>query len=397
MAYYCVGGFLELKAIAEGKDYVNKSQANYIKRMFLKKDDAPKIEFKEIRRLDLKPKRRAWVISCWPDFKEACAWLGFSLVEAEMRCFIKAEDFEFTDNNTGDIGNLKDYGGEGGKGPYKKKQAPQQEKPAQELSSARNENGQRITDPLVKAYANGNMQLLVREINGELFFPATETARFLGYKNPTKAIQDHCNNSLRIVSTSTSSGIRNLNFITESDLYRLILRSNLPSAQRFQDWIVCDVLPSIRKKGSYSTDQNKNISLDDVIDAFKRSLTGDNPKVEENSQRHDKSILTPSQRETCLPILDRKAAYYQSSKVNGLMKKSAKLKFLPMHHQNECTWHDIRQKDFEELVDYWQNYRLSDIEIASIKRFQETPRGKEDKLRYVRRQGFEVNLDDMIK
>lgn len=345
MAHYCVSGFLQLKAIKEGKEYVNKSQANYIKRMFLENDDAPKIDFREIRRLDLKPKRRAWVICCWPDFKLACDWLGFSLVEAEMRCFIKTEDFEFTDNKIGDIGNLKDYGGEGGKGPYKKKQAsPQLEKPAKkmELSSASTENQPRISDPQVKTYQNGNMQLLVREINGDLYFPATETARFLGYKNPTKAIQDHCSNPSRIVSTSTSSGIRDLNFITESDLYRLILRSNLPSAQRFQDWIVCDVLPSIRKKGSYSTDQNKNISLDDVVDAFKRSLTGDNPKVEENSQRHDKAVLTPSQRETCLPILDRKAAYYQSSKVNGLMKKSAKLKFLPMHHQNECTWHQAK-------------------------------------------------------
>lgn len=41
-------------------------------------------------------------------------------------------------------------------------------------------------------------------------------------------------------------------FIPESDLYRLIMRSNLPSAERFQNWVVEEVLPQIRKTGSYS-------------------------------------------------------------------------------------------------------------------------------------------------
>lgn len=46
-------------------------------------------------------------------------------------------------------------------------------------------------------------------------------------------------------------GAQPYNIIPESDVYRLVMRSNLPDAERFQDWVVEEVLPSIRRAGSY--------------------------------------------------------------------------------------------------------------------------------------------------
>lgn len=59
----------------------------------------------------------------------------------------------------------------------------------------------------------------------------------------------------RITTPTTSGGIQKLKFINEPNLYRIIFRSNKPEALRFQDWVFQDVLPEIRKTGSYSARQ----------------------------------------------------------------------------------------------------------------------------------------------
>lgn len=58
-------------------------------------------------------------------------------------------------------------------------------------------------------------------------------------------------------------------FITEKDVYRLIMRSNLPDAEKFQDWVCDDVLPTIRKHGVYATPQTIDNLLADPDNAIK--------------------------------------------------------------------------------------------------------------------------------
>lgn len=95
----------------------------------------------------------------------------------------------------------------------------------------------------------------VVEYNGEPWFVASDVARALGYANPAEAIQDHCKKVNKInhhSKTLPPTPPVNILIIPESDVYRLVMRSNLPDAEMFQDWVVEDVLPSIRKTGSYS-------------------------------------------------------------------------------------------------------------------------------------------------
>lgn len=108
-------------------------------------------------------------------------------------------------------------------------------------------------------------QFVVRTlvIDDQPMFHARDVATALGYENPSKAYQDHCKR-LKLLSYNESL---ELNFpnpnprgeyvIPESDVYRLVLRSKLESAERFQDWVCEDVLPAIRKTGSYSTPKPK--------------------------------------------------------------------------------------------------------------------------------------------
>ena len=94
----------------------------------------------------------------------------------------------------------------------------------------------------------------LEEDNGVVLFCGADIARALGYSNPSKALNDHCKGVTKRY-TPTKSGEQEMSFIPESDLYRLIFSSKLPNAEKFTDWVTSEVLPSIRKHGSYTAGQ----------------------------------------------------------------------------------------------------------------------------------------------
>lgn len=94
------------------------------------------------------------------------------------------------------------------------------------------------------------------EENGTILFCATDAAKALGYATPRKAILEHCKGVLKR-NALTSGGEQEMNFIPESDLYRLIFSSKLPNAEKFTDWVTGEVLPSIRKNGGYIAGQEE--------------------------------------------------------------------------------------------------------------------------------------------
>lgn len=93
------------------------------------------------------------------------------------------------------------------------------------------------------------------EHDGSVLFCGRDVAVALGYENPGKAIRDHCKGGPKRYPLQTPGGIQHARFITEGDLYRLIVSSKLPSAQKFESWVFDEVLPSIRRHGVYAIDE----------------------------------------------------------------------------------------------------------------------------------------------
>ena len=87
-------------------------------------------------------------------------------------------------------------------------------------------------------------------INGKEYFPATLCAKIVGHENPARAIRKFCKGVTKMV-TPTAGGSQEVNYISEGDLYRLIVSSKLPAAEKFERWIFDEVLPTIRKTGGY--------------------------------------------------------------------------------------------------------------------------------------------------
>ena len=95
-------------------------------------------------------------------------------------------------------------------------------------------------------------------INDEPYFVANDIAKVLGYKNPSKATNDHCKKAIKAWGNDSLGRRQEFKVIPEPDMYRLIIKSNLPGAEKFENWVMEEVLPTIRKHGMYATEDLLN-------------------------------------------------------------------------------------------------------------------------------------------
>ena len=108
----------------------------------------------------------------------------------------------------------------------------------------------------LKQFNFENNQLRTLLINNEPWFLGKDVADILEYTNTAKAIRDHVDEEDKLTERIVLSGQnREVIFINESGLYSLVLSSKLPSAKKFKRWVTSEVLPQIRKTGSYATPQ----------------------------------------------------------------------------------------------------------------------------------------------
>lgn len=98
-------------------------------------------------------------------------------------------------------------------------------------------------------------QIRTLEVDGKHYFVASDIAKALGYKRPNDAISVHCRYTVKhsIPHPQSKTKTMDVNIIPEGDLYRLIVNSELPTAEKFESWVFDEVLPSIRKHGVYMT------------------------------------------------------------------------------------------------------------------------------------------------
>lgn len=100
--------------------------------------------------------------------------------------------------------------------------------------------------------AFGKVRILYED--GKPLFCGTDVCKALGYKNQSKALNDHCRGVTKRYLTDNLGRKQQANFLPEGDLYRLITHSKLPSAEKFERWVFDEVLPAIRKNGMYGAD-----------------------------------------------------------------------------------------------------------------------------------------------
>lgn len=114
------------------------------------------------------------------------------------------------------------------------------------------------------------------EINNEPWFVGKDVAEVLGYSNPRKALADHVrdNHKMDGVTIRDSMGReQNPIVIDEAGLWSLVMRSKIPKAEAFQEWVTSEVLPAIRKHGGYLSPEKIEEVLSDPDTIIKLATT----------------------------------------------------------------------------------------------------------------------------
>ncbi len=149
------------------------------------------------------------------------------------------------------------------------------------------------------------------EEDGKYLFCGSDVAKALGYSRPNDAVARHCRATVKRRSP-ISGKMQEINFITEGDVYRLIVHSKLPSAERFERWVFDEVLPSLRANGIYITDPLvKQIAEDpDYLYALWDTLNRQNERL----QSQEEIIFAQSEEielhDCIIDDLSWKANYY---------------------------------------------------------------------------------------
>ena len=150
-------------------------------------------------------------------------------------------------------------------------------------------------------------EIRTADINGKPYFMASDIATALGYAKPNNAISMHCRATLK-QGITINGKIQEVNFIPEGDIYRLIVKSKLPSAEKFESWVFDEVLPSIRKTGGY-------VSNDDMF------INTYLPFVDETTKLMFKSTLETVRKQNDLIEKQSKEIKYHKDVVIGLVEE----------------------------------------------------------------------------
>ena len=193
---------------------------------------------------------------------------------------------------------------------------------------------------ITKSFQNSEVRIIL--INGKEYFIAKDVASILQYKKTANAIKDHCKNPVewqsfgKVTESMTIKLHPQTKVILEPDVWRLIIRSEMPEAEKIENWIFEEVLPSIRKTGKYdlkNSQQTKppqtfeNFDLDSQIDQNKKLLefieliTSQNPKNLFFLDKIYKSFEMKSPLE--LLQIDLNSYFFIPTELGKLLNKSA--------------------------------------------------------------------------
>lgn len=114
------------------------------------------------------------------------------------------------------------------------------------------------------------IQVIVR--NNEVWFIASEVSTVFGYRDANKLTRILDDDEKDTHNVGTLGGKQNVSIINESGLYHAVLKSRKPEAKRFRKWVTSEVLPQIRKTGSYQRPQFETVDIRDYAILHKHNF-----------------------------------------------------------------------------------------------------------------------------
>ena len=214
----------------------------------------------------------------------------------------------------------------------------------------------------------GQIRSLV--LDDEVWFIGKDITMALGYSNDRKALQDNVDvEDRRLIQKSLCGTLeipnRGVTAINESGLYSLVLRSKLPNAKQFKKWVTSEVLPSIRKTGSYqkplSTQEMMRIQLGMIDDVSDRVTNLENTMNIDYGQQHSLGELISS-----------RVIELVGGKKSNAYKEIGRKVFSEINHDYKDYFNvnargNTPRLKYEEAVEYVKNWIPSTNTMMMIK------------------------------
>lgn len=192
------------------------------------------------------------------------------------------------------------------------------------------------------------------DVDGKIYFVANDVAKVLGYIETAKAVRTHCK-GVSEVDIPTNGGTQKAKIIPEGDIYRLIIKSQLPSADKFERWIFDEVIPQIRQTGGYqkplSPVEMMRIQLGMIDNHEERIVNLENNMTIDYGQQR---VLEDTVNKTVIDALGGKGsnAYKEiSKKVFAECNRDLK------HYFNVNARNNVPKRRFDEAVEYAKNWK----------------------------------------
>lgn len=212
-------------------------------------------------------------------------------------------------------------------------------------------------------------QVRTIDVDGSPWLVAKDVAAALGYKNSRDAIARHVDEEDKgVVKHDTPSGEQEMVVINESGLYSLVLSSKLPKAREFKRWVTSEVLPSIRKTGSYtmpklSKEMQALFLLDDRTQKQEARLTAlENTMTVDYSQQQ--TLKKAVGRVVVEALGGKTAPAYNDPHVRGKLFSECNRDVQDWFRVNSVC--NVPRKDFTQAVEYIQRWKPSTNSVMLI-------------------------------
>lgn len=213
-------------------------------------------------------------------------------------------------------------------------------------------------------------------VNEEPFFVANDVAKTLGYANTSDATNKHCKKGFMAWGSDSLGRQQQFKLIPESDVYRLVFRSKLPEAEKFENWVTEEVLPSIRKTGSYQIPK-------DPMDALRLMFQATEHTQEKVKQVDARVIhleqnvkLEPGEYTYIGKSISRKVYQIGKERAYSMNRQQKDELFKAINKEiaeitGVRTRTQLRQKDYKKVIEFIDDWEPSKATSMLVKNYEQ--------------------------
>lgn len=228
--------------------------------------------------------------------------------------------------------------------------------------------------PLIFSFKNNHVRTV--QIDNDAWFVGKDVATILGYSQTAKAVRDHVDDDDKGVSVlDTPGGQQRMTLINESGVYSLVFGSNLPNAKEFKRWVTKEVLPEIRKTGSFNSPQSPEEMLALTMNVTNRTVKRVESIEKDVNDLKNNVLLDTGSYAVIGRLVSKRVHEYLDDRRYPRNKNNVSLLFSDINHgikriAGVSARSQIKNKDFEKVMQYiyaWEPATATKMELINKK------------------------------